>query len=280
MGWSKSVATMAVWGCPARYFTPSLRIVICTLFVLAAPLFGGVNMLMIRGRPVVDGVYVNHHGPYRFMVDTATTFNHIEAGLARSIGLNETFRSELTSSLGIIPVSGGDGVEVALGSVQADQQTFLFAGMEAVHQLSPDIQGILGQAFLSRFDYLLDLHARRLEFGPLQPGANGTQVPFRNLHGRPVVSTSLGELAVDSGVDWVILFGIEGSDMGRRLVTMAGSAAVASVFSKLRIEGRTFWRGDAVALRRAAEGDIAGLLPISMFRAVYICNSQGYAVFQ
>jgi hypothetical protein len=259
---------------------PAKASAICALLIAAGPLWGGVNIRLIRGRPVVDGVYVNRHGPYRFLIDTATTSNHIEAALAKSIGLKATFRSELTSSLGIIQVSGSDGVEVAMGSLRADQQSFLFAGMEVVHQLAPDIQGILGQEFLSRFDYLLDLRARRLEFGSPQPGSAGTQVPFRNLHGRPVVPTSLGELALDSGADWIILFGVAGNYTGRRMITMSGSADVGMVFSALRIEGHTFWHGDAVAIPAATEADVAGLLPISLFRAVYISNSQGYVIFQ
>jgi hypothetical protein len=152
---------------------------------------------------VVNGVFVNGQGPYRFLVDTATTYNHLDPDLARSIGLKPGFRSQLTSLIGMIEAPGTSGVEVASGPVRAHEQKFLFAGMETVHQLSPDIQGVLGQQFLSAFDYLLDSRARRLEFGPLPPGGHRTQVPFRNLHERPVVSTSLGELAVDSGADSV-----------------------------------------------------------------------------
>jgi len=243
-------------------------------------LSGGVKMLLIQGRPVVDGVFVDGHGPYRFLVDTATTANHIEPGLARSIGLKASFRSELTSSIGVIEVLGSDGVEVALGPVRADKQRFMFAGMDVVHQISPTIQGILGQQFLSRFDYLLDLRAGRLEFGMQAPGGRRKQVPFRNLHGRPVVSTSLGELAVDSGADWVTLFGIGISNLVRRVVTMSGSSAVGIVSSSLQIEGRTVWRGEAAAMPHPAEADVAGLLPVRLFRSVYICNSEGYVVFQ
>ena len=56
---------------------------------------GSVKIDLIDGRPVVDGVYVNGHGPYRFLVDTATTSNHMESALAKSIGLTPTYRTEL-----------------------------------------------------------------------------------------------------------------------------------------------------------------------------------------
>src|SRR5262249_42324094 len=134
------------------------------------------------------------HGPYRFLLDTGATLNQIEPKLARSIGLTETFQTTLTSSIGVRPAPGSDGHEVTVGSARADAQVFLFAGMDAIHQLSPDIQGVLGQVFLSRFDYLLDVRARRLEFGTQDFDEKGIWARFTSLQGRPVVSTSLGLL--------------------------------------------------------------------------------------
>jgi hypothetical protein len=46
------------------------------------------------------------------------------------------------------------------------------------------------------------------------------------------------------------------------------------------IDGRTFWHGDAVAVPRQEDIGVAGLLPIALFRSVYICNSEGYVVFE
>jgi hypothetical protein len=250
------------------------------LGVVANLLAGSAKIQILEGRPVVDGVYVNGHGPYRFLVDTGTTANHLDPKLARSIGLTATFRTELASSAGVTVVPGGDGIEVVLGSVRADGQTFLFAGLEAVHQLSQDIQGVLGQAFLSRFDYLLDLRSRQLEFGTSELSGKGIRVPLRTLRGRPLVDTSLGSMVVDSGAHSVTLFGIGGGELAHQMVTMSGSLWVGTVSTKLLIGGRTFWRGEAVAVPHPEEAGIAGVLPISLFRTVYICNSEGYAVFE
>jgi len=263
-----------------------LRTTFCALLLAAGPLLGAdaagrVTVRFIDGRPVVDGVFVSGHGPYRFLVDTATTSNHIEPALARSIGLKATFRSELTTSLSVLPVLGCDGIEVALGPARADGQTFLLAGMETVHRLSANIQGILGQNFLSRFDYLLDVHGSRLEFGASAANAKGMRVQFRSQNGRAVVATSLGELAVDSGVNQVMLFGVAAKEMVARLFTLAGSGDVGMVSGRrLQIQGRTFWWGEAVAVPNPAETEIAGLLPVSVFRRVYISNSDGYVIFE
>jgi hypothetical protein len=249
------------------------------LIAAAAPLWGAVPLRLVQGRPVVDGVFVNGHGPYRFLVDTATTANHLEPELARAIGLVATYRAELTSSVGKISAVGSDQVAVELGDARAEGQRFLFAGMEVVHQLAAGIQGILGQEFLSRFDYMLDLRGKRLSFGAQE--ARGQRAPFRAMNGRAAVATSLGDLVLDSGAIRVILFGVdpEGSG-GGYMKTLAGSQLVGMAYRRLAIAGRSVWSGDAVALPNRNEPGVAGLMPVSLFRAVYICNSGSYAVFE
>jgi hypothetical protein len=70
-------------------------------------------------------------------------------------------------------------------------------------------------------------------------------------------------------------------DDRRELRTFTGTQAIGMAFSKpLSIEGRRIWRGDVVALPYGAEPDVAGLLPLNLFSAVYVCNSESYLVFQ
>jgi hypothetical protein len=52
------------------------------------------------------------------------------------------------------------------------------------------------------------------------------------------------------------------------------------VFSRLVIEGRNIWRGDAVAIPVQAEPGVAGLMPLRLFRTIYVCNSEGYVILQ
>ena len=237
-----------------------------------------LKLRMLQGHPVVDGVRVNGHGPYRFLIDTGTTLNHLDPKLAKSIGLTASFHTDVVSATGHAIAPGSEDVEVTLGELHAASQTFLLAGLESVRQLSPDIQGVLGQAFLSQFDYRLDVRAGRLAFGTADSA--GLRVPFRMVHGRPAVSTSLGWLILDSGAQRLVLFGVVGEpeDGSFEMVTMAGAQRVGVVSRQLRIAGKTFWSGDAVGLPLAAEADVAGLLPINLFRAVYVCNSGGYVV--
>jgi hypothetical protein len=280
-------------GCRSLTSRPGLRttrskyssapVLICGLLIIAAsPLFSAVKIQLRHGHPVVDCVYVNGHGPYRFMIDTGTEVNLIETKLARSIGLAATFRSELASAAGVTAVPGGEGFNVSLDSVRSDGQDFLFMDLGAIRDLWPDIQGVLGQMFLSQFDYTLDLRGKSLEFGKFD--RTGTRAQFKNVHGRGVVSTSLGDLILDSGVARLVLFGVEPevrSLYKSELRTLTGSQKIGEASSKrLVIEGRNIWRGDAVAIPHPAESGADGLLPLNLFKMIYVCNSEGYLVFE
>jgi len=248
----------------------------CPRLVAAAD--GGVKLQLRAGRPVVEGVYINGHGPFRFLVDTGATLNHLDPGLSWAADVSITFHTPLVSSTGTTPASGSEGNEIRLGPVTADGQTFLFGGIDALHQISPDLHGVLGQAFLSRFDYLLDLKSGRLEFGPAVARPTGTRAAFTHrADGRAVVSTSLGRLVLDSGAHAMIRFRVPMTGT-HHMVTAAGTALVGTIPSTLVIGGRLLWRGEAVALADSPETDADGLLPLSAFRSVYFNNSEGYVV--
>jgi hypothetical protein len=238
-----------------------------------------LKLSVVEGRPVVDCVFVNGHGPYRFMVDTGANVNMIETSLARKIGMKATSNVDLASSSGKISMSQSDDNEVRLDPVKADAQKFLISGLESLHSLDPDIQGVLGQWFLARFDYSIDLRAKRLEFGKLE--RNGARVGFRMLNGRVLVPSSLGDLVLDSGAARLVLFGAESDGDTRGLVnTFTGSQKIGIASRKLVIEGHNVWHGDAVTMPSGTEPGVAGLLPLSLFRAIYVCNSGSYVVFE
>jgi hypothetical protein len=240
---------------------------------------GELGLRVMEGRPVVDGVYVDGHGPYRFLLDTGTTLNMIDPAIAKAAGLRATYRTELGSSLGKMLVPGAAGLTVTLGEASAGDQKVLFHKMEVVHGLSGSIQGILGQSFLSRFDYLIDMCGKRLVFG--KQDAPGSKTPLHESYERSVVSTSLGKMVLDSGAAQMVLFGLDGTGNGQNMMrTISGFGFVGMIHKQLTIEGRSVWRGQAVAIPHDEEPGVAGLIPINLFRTVYVSNSGKYLVFQ
>ena len=253
---------------------------IWSLIIAAAPLHATVRLQLRDGRPVVDGVFVNGHGPYRFLLDTGANVDLIDARLAQKIGMTPTFHADLASAAGSVSTPGSDNNQITLDTAIAPAQKFLFSTLDAIHENSPDIQGVLGQWFLSEFDYTLDLKAKLLTFGP-QNDPVGSRIPFTLVNGRPMLSTSLGDLALDSGQSQLLLFGIEPNDTTAQLHTVAGSQFVGRVNGKpLLIAGRKVAGGDAIAIPTRPEPGVDGLLPLAPFHSIYISNSGSYIVFQ
>ncbi len=62
--------------------------------------------------------------------------------------------------------------------------------------------------------------------------------------------------------------------------TATGGRFVGSVESGLAIDGRNIWSGDAVAIPEPDESGVAGLMPLGLFKAVYVSNSERYVVLE
>jgi hypothetical protein len=254
---------------------------ICSLIIAASPLVGAVKLHIEQGCPIADGVYVNGHGPYRFLLDTGSNTDFLAANVAKSIGLNATSQLDVTavSSTASFPVSGDN--RISLDSETAEGQELVLSSIAYLQNLLPGIQGLLGEPFLSRFDYGLDFRARTLEFRSPRP--HGTHVSFESSGGRPFISTSLGNLILDSGAPRVVLFRPQAPtrrDKMRQMLTIAGTQLIEVVRDKsLSIEGKRIWEGEAVVVSNHSEPGVDGLMPLSVFQRIYVCNSETYIVF-
>jgi hypothetical protein len=89
---------------------------------------------------------------------------------------------------------------------------------------------------------------------------------------------------LDSGTNQVVLFRVHpDSAFGRtgELRTFAGSQRAGLASSRaLIIDGRKMWSGDAVAMPGSTEPGVDGLMPLNLFKTIYVCNSEGYVVFE
>jgi hypothetical protein len=249
-------------------------------FIIAAGIQPGnaevVGMTLVSGYPLVANVFVDGHGPFRFLVDTGAQTNQMDSALAERLGLRCTFRTVLATAAGEAVVAGGRVGEVRIGSAAASDQEFLYSSLEGVRRVSGDIQGVLGQEFLRRFDYLLDFRGRQIVFGGNQPpGAN--RVPLDRIDGRPAIETDRGRLVIDSGARAAILYSAGGEAGGMMLVTAAGRAAGAEERSiRIHAGGHVYWTKAVLAQRGSLRED--GLLPATLFRSIYVSNSEEFVV--
>ena len=257
-----------------RRTDPFQILAIGILIVSVTPVFADAKIRVVAGLPVAPGVFVNGHGPYSFLVDTGANVNLIEPALAAKSGVRFTAQTEVASAVGKLTVLQSDDNEITLDSVSAANQRFVLHDLKPLQSLDPNICGILGQWFLAQFDYTLDLRGKSLIFGRFAVPAV-SPIPFNLVNGRMVISTNLGALALDSGAHNLILYNVK-AVQGGEIRTLTGSKTVGSVIRDVIIAGEKIWHGDAVTLQNNTEPGVDGILPLNIFRKVYVCNSQKY----
>lgn len=197
----------------------------------------------------VDGVCVNGRGPYRFLLDTGAQSTVIDPALAGSAGLRPTYRVQVVSVNGEHLAPGGvASVSLDGRTVQAEVLSY---SMEYVRQVDASVAGVLGQSFLSKFAYYLDLRRGWLSFDEA-PG-QGRAVKLEMIEGRPAVFG----FVLDTGAACLVLFDPQARD--HPLIT-PGTPALT-----MGREGRRE----------------VGLLPPQQFlRSVYVDAGRGFAVLE
>ena len=89
-------------------------------------------------------------------------------------------------------------MEVSIGNRVAGNVEFLSRPSHGFAEAGLDVDGVLGQSLLSRFDYLLDYKSRELILDNPEPAGNGgARIPFTYATGRmllPAVNPSEGSM--------------------------------------------------------------------------------------
>ena len=251
-------------------------LIISTAFLAFASTPGTIPLAIVEGRPVATGVYLEGQGPFRFLLDTGAQSNQLHSSLAVKLGVVAAFRVELATAAGVNLVPGGYVKSVRLGETDGARQEFLFTTLEGVRRLDPKIDGVLGQQFLGLFDYRIDFRHRTIAFGKQEIA--GPRITVTRQDASILVSTSEGPLILDSGTDAVILFRDSSGAGHQRIATANGFAAATPVESlKIRVGDRDYHPRKS-AILPSANGRADGLLPASLFRAIYVSNSERYII--
>lgn len=202
------------------------------------------------GYLTVDGVYINQQGPFRFLLDTGAQSTVLDPRVAEQLALRPTYRVEVVSVNQTQWAPGTVVASVTCEEATAHQVEALWYPIHHVQRLDPAIAGILGQSFLSRFRYLIDVRRRVFRLNPEEP--SGRRVPLKISNGRPVIVLDGLHLVLDSGTVALVLFG------KRRPPHLLANVPV--VYSPPRVGGED------------------GLLPLALFDSVYIDPAEGYAI--
>jgi gag-polyprotein putative aspartyl protease len=154
------------------------------LLVLLSAMFSARSETVLQADRVADvlvlnQVYLNERGPYRMMVDTGNGSSILRPIVAARLNLRPAYAVEAETAAGVKRVAVAVLEAVGVGSVQD-------RGIEAMimEVKFPGVDGVLGQSWLVRHDYLLDYQNRRLVVDIAAP-PTGIQASLLSAAGRP-----------------------------------------------------------------------------------------------
>jgi len=209
---------------------------------------------------IVVSVVIDGAGPFRFLLDTGSSRSIVSDTLARDLAAPVVAKSEV-----VTPTGSDMRLVVRLASVAlaGARVAGVLAPVLPDAQLAaagPDVRGVLGQDFLSAFNYTLDYRRRHLTWDEPLTCDTPAAVPMVRREGRFVMALADEggaplRLVPDSGAEMPVLF--------RR----ARPAIETSTIRRLRVGAVTMTNLPAALVERA-EADADGLLPLHHFSTV------------
>ena len=150
-----------------------------------------VRFDLVRNALIVIPVTVNDEAPLYFLLDTGADTTIVDTALAKKLGLATLRRIQQTVMTGSQTVEVSVLARLSVGDSSVEGLPVLEQDLSSLRRVDGRIVGILGQNFLSRFNYLLDYRARslRVEKGDeLRSGLEGDVAPVEVREHRMMVA--------------------------------------------------------------------------------------------
>jgi predicted aspartyl protease len=243
---------------------------------------------------VLVPVIVDGQGPFTFILDTGADDVILDSSLARKLALRVSGDARQGTILGAWEPDRSMAKSLQLGPEQMQDAPVLLTDLSGLRSQVPGVQGILGQSFLSHFNYLLDYQNRSLRFEQneeIRESLQGQPLPsvivgqriFILAHAQTAGSAPL-RLLLDSGANALVLSRASADAIhlvlqGERLATTVNDKVVIP-FGQLEqlTLGSRLLRHLPVTVSTAHQMRAVcdGLLPASLFKAIYINNTEGF----
>ncbi len=242
---------------------------------------------------VVVPVSIDGAGPFPFLLDTGSSHSVIGRSLAARLGLAFVARTTVLTSTGaeLRPV-----VRLNQTRIGASQSEGLLASVAPTPQLAAvasGIEGIIGQDFLSAFNYTLDYRRKRLLWNDRASDDRAVRLPLVEQRGRYLVriaATRQGPpifLVPDSGSDGLVMFerggrtrlDLDPTPQSMSVHSVSGARHVRTMRLRHLTVGPLTLRNRPVAVVAREAGDAAegdGLLPLHLFDRVTFNAGGGY----
>jgi hypothetical protein len=248
-----------------------------------------------RPGEILVPVTIGSRGPYPFLLDTGSTHSAVTEALADALEAAPVARTTMRATAGLLDCLVVELPPVAVDGVAAVGLTATVLPAQAGAALGPAVAGILGQDFLSRFNFTIDYRRSRILWHDRTYAPAGIRLALVPSGDRWVVeipqpgTAPAYRFVPDSGADTLVLYGEALAD---RLVTawLVSPASLASLTGTrtlrtglvegLRVGAATLARQLAVVLPVVAAGEPDGLLPLYEFDSVFFNARDGCLVIQ
>ena len=260
---------------------------------------------LVRYHLIVVPVFVNGDGPFDFLLDTGTDSTLVTPEMAARLRLRPTKRVSLITVAGlqVVPLASLDSL--TLGAKSLEHIECLIEELHELRRLGVPVCGVLGQNFLSRFNYLLDYRDRRLVFEDERDHLysratySGARHPVEQQQGlltiRARVAATPDEsvmLVLDSAATGVVLFDKHSREFAFAAEALSGDWLKASGsggsrmaravrLRLLRIGDERFFNLPAALMKNGVgveDRTEDGLLPTSLFRSIYFNHRENYVI--
>lgn len=254
---------------------------------------------LLRNHLIVVPVSINGAGPFDFLLDTGTNTTLIVPELARPLGLRPVDRIILSTFTGTQVVPRAHLRSLTLGGQVLENLEVLYSDLSHVRAVDSRICGVLGQNFLSHFNYTLNYRKRFIEFEEDgRQALDEIRLSLEVDEGKMMLVVPTGisnkknlRFVLDSAISGLVIFDhsareldIErGADVWVTASTNEGSALLRGAYLRSFRIGSESFSNLPVFLSQGRGGDPDnhaedGLLPTSLFRSIYFNNREGYIV--
>jgi predicted aspartyl protease len=260
-----------------------------------------VNLRIKDGCRMVVPVSINGRGPYDFLLDTGAAMTMVDERVAHDLGFRPMTRVRLVTFTGAptMPMARVETISVGLESLS--DMKVLYFDLRKLFSFGYGIRGVLGQDFLSRFNYLISYREKSIRFeknGDLKSVLTGERLPSERNQSKYYVSVQpLGgeekgrRFLLDSGALDPLVFAQPDEMPALDIVRFEEQALVART-----AVGQRYIRPCRVGIFRIGEATLknlrfmvadlktgekryeGGLLPLCVFEAVYFNNDENYVI--
>jgi hypothetical protein len=260
-----------------------------------------IKFKVVDGARMLVPVHINGQGPYRFLLDTGAAITMVDDAVARKAGLRPMTNIDLTTLTGVARMPLAPVESIGLGDRVVREMKVVYCDLSKAYSFTAGIHGVLGQDFLSNFNYLVNRKERAIRFeesGELEETLLGQRIPTERRQSKFYLlvpgadgSSEPMRFLLDSGSPYLVVYD-KPATAGRlsvisfeRNTLLAESAIGKRKLRPCRVGGFRIGNHSLANLRVILAETLPGeqrfedgLLPLRMFAAVYFNNAGNYVI--